>query len=76
MSGRYIGYLPTHFAAPFVARGEMRSLLADSLSYHDTFYLAHRKDERSRTMRLLFDCLAANARRQSDLRERRIAASF
>jgi len=57
LSGRYVGYLPSHFAASFVERGEMRSLLPNSTSYFDTFYLAHRKDERSRAMALLFKCL-------------------
>ena len=57
LSGRYIGYLPSHFAATFVERGEMRSLLPSATSYFDTFYLAHRRDERSRAMALLFKCL-------------------
>lgn len=57
-SGRYVGYLPSHFAASFVERGEMRNLLPGTTSYIDTFYLAHRKDERSRAMQLLFKCLS------------------
>jgi DNA-binding transcriptional LysR family regulator len=57
LSGRYVGYLPSYFAASFVARGEMRNLLPDSTSYFDTFYLAHRKDERSRAMSTLFKCI-------------------
>ncbi len=60
MSGRYIGFLPDHFAAPFVSRGEMKSLLPNVTSYFDTFYLAHRRDERSRAMNLLFECLRSN----------------
>ncbi len=61
LSGRYIGYLPSHFAAPFAERGEMRSLLSSTISYFDTFYLAHRRDERSRAMALLFRCLNSQA---------------
>ena len=61
LSGRYIGYLPDHFAAPFVERGKMKSLLPDSTSYFDTFYLAHRGDEKSRAMTLLFECLSSGA---------------
>jgi LysR family transcriptional regulator, transcriptional activator for bauABCD operon len=57
LSGHYTGYLPAHFAAPFIERGEMKSLLSDLISYFDTFYLAHRKDERSRAMTLLFKCV-------------------
>jgi len=62
LSGRYIGYLPDHFAQPFVARGEMKSLLPDETSYFDTFYLAHRRDEKSRAMTLLFACLSSFAK--------------
>jgi DNA-binding transcriptional LysR family regulator len=58
LSGRYIGYLPSHFAAPFMERGEMKSLLPKLTSYFDKFFLAHRRDERSRTMILLADCLS------------------
>ncbi len=56
-SGRYLGYLPVHFARAFVERGEMRSLLDDDLAYFDRFFLAHRKEERHRAMRLLAQCL-------------------
>jgi DNA-binding transcriptional LysR family regulator len=58
LSGRYLGYLPEHFAAQFVERGEMKNLLPDLTSFYDTFYLAHRKDEKSRSMSLLFECLS------------------
>jgi LysR family transcriptional regulator, transcriptional activator for bauABCD operon len=58
LSGRYVGYLPAHFAAPFVERREMRRLLPQTVSYFDTFFLAHRRDERSRAMSLLFECVS------------------
>lgn len=58
-SGKYLGYLPSHFAQPFLERGEMRSLLDDEMAYWDAFYLAHRKDERNRATHLLADCLTA-----------------
>jgi DNA-binding transcriptional LysR family regulator len=57
-SGRYLGYLPVHFAQSFVEEGEMRSLLDAELAYFDTFYLACRKDERNRATALLSKCLA------------------
>ena len=58
LSGRYIGYLPSIILPRlFVERGEMKSLLPDGTSYFDTFYLAHRRDERSRAMTLLLKCL-------------------
>lgn len=55
MSGRFIGYLPTHFAKSFVARKEMASLLDDRLAYFDTFLLAGRRDERNRATLLLME---------------------
>jgi DNA-binding transcriptional LysR family regulator len=56
-SGKYIGYLPEHFARSFVEAKTMKSVLDDQLAYNDTFYLAHRRDEWSRPARALFDCL-------------------
>ena len=63
-SGKYLGYLPTHFAKTFVDRGEMRSLLDDNMAYFDTFFLAHRKDERNRAMQLLANCLTEELQTQ------------
>lgn len=57
MSGRFLGYLPTHFAASFVAKGEMCSLLGRELGYFDTFNLACRRDERNRATLLLIEFL-------------------
>ncbi|MDH3475099.1 MAG: LysR family transcriptional regulator [Rhodospirillales bacterium] len=57
LSGRYIGYLPTHFAARWEARGEMRRLLAEAASYDDRFYLVYRKRETYRAVKILFDCI-------------------
>lgn len=59
MSGRFLGYLPTHFATSFVARREMASLLDDELAYFDTFFLAGRRDERNRATLLLMEFLSA-----------------
>lgn len=56
-SGRFLGYLPVHFAQPFVTRGEMKSLLDREMAYFDTFYLANRKAEHSRATALLSRCL-------------------
>ena len=56
-SGRYLGYLPVHFARAFVEQGEMRSLLDENLAFFDTFHLAHRKDEKNRAAMLLSQCL-------------------
>jgi LysR family transcriptional regulator, transcriptional activator for bauABCD operon len=56
-SGKYIGYLPEHFARPFVEGKAMKSLLDGQLAYHDTFHIVCRKDERSRSTHVLLDCL-------------------
>jgi DNA-binding transcriptional LysR family regulator len=33
LSGRYLGYLPEHYAAGFVGEGKMRALLPDTFQY-------------------------------------------
>ncbi|VEB41565.1 LysR substrate binding domain [Chromobacterium violaceum] len=47
LSGRYIGYLPDHFAAGWVAQGMMRPLLPDVCSYDAPLALAVRKGRRA-----------------------------
>jgi DNA-binding transcriptional LysR family regulator len=56
-SGRYLGYLPEHFARAAVERGTMTSLLDERMAYFDTFHLVHRKDERNRSTHALKTCL-------------------
>jgi DNA-binding transcriptional LysR family regulator len=43
LSGHFIGYLPAHYAALWVERGEMRPLLPDRLNYDSVFQVATRK---------------------------------
>ncbi|MGH6930629.1 MAG: LysR family transcriptional regulator [Dongiaceae bacterium] len=43
LSGRFIGYLPTHYAAPWVERRLMRSLLPKQLAYQSLFEVITRK---------------------------------
>jgi DNA-binding transcriptional LysR family regulator len=43
LSGRYIGFLPTHYAAPWVDRGLMRSLRPAQLAYQSLFEVITRK---------------------------------
>jgi DNA-binding transcriptional LysR family regulator len=57
LSGEMVGYLPKHFAASWVERGEMRIILDDRLSYSERFYLAYRKSERNRTAQAFIECL-------------------
>jgi LysR family transcriptional regulator, transcriptional activator for bauABCD operon len=44
LSGGFIGYLPAHYAAAWVARGELRCLCDKSLSYDSTFYAVSQKN--------------------------------
>lgn len=57
LSGRYIGYLPTHYAQSWVDAGEMRPLLDERFSYSDQFDVVHRRDERNQAVLLFIECL-------------------
>lgn len=45
LSGRHIGYLPEHIAAPWLARGRLRALLADELGFAVQFHLASHRGQ-------------------------------
>ena len=49
LSGHYVGYLPEHFAARWVANGSMRALLPERASFATDFYLATNRRHRSRS---------------------------
>lgn len=57
LSGRFLGYLPCHYAEDWVKRGKLRSLLPDVMSYVDTFYLAQLASDRNRVTSTLHDCV-------------------
>jgi DNA-binding transcriptional LysR family regulator len=44
LSGKFVGYLPTHYAAQWVQQQLMRPLRPDVLSHHADFSLVTRKD--------------------------------
>lgn len=46
MSGRYCGFLPAHFAAPYVALGLLQPLNSDELAYRVTIHTCSRKASR------------------------------
>jgi len=46
LAGRYIGFLPQHYAQHWVERDMMRALLERKLGYQNPIYLATRKTER------------------------------
>jgi DNA-binding transcriptional LysR family regulator len=45
LSGRYIGFLPVHYAAQWLREDQMRPLLEQKLGYENPIYLALRKTE-------------------------------
>ena len=60
LSGRYVGYLPTHYAAPWVERRLMRSLLPTRLAYQSLFEVITRKGvERTPALDAFLDDLRA-----------------
>src|SRR5215510_3160838 len=54
LSGRYIGFLPTHFAQQWVDRDMMRPLLESALGYQNPIYLVMRKTEQRRVILAAF----------------------
>jgi len=45
LSGRYLGYLPEHFAQSYVARHELRALRSDLFAYRSPFQLARDRSQ-------------------------------
>ena len=65
LSGKHIGYLPTHYAAQWGEAGLMRPLLEDELSFPVTFSLTTSKGRRQSEALKAFieDLLTAHAKR-------------
>ncbi len=60
LSGTCIGFLPEHYAAPFVSRGDMRAVHPELLHYHCRFFAITRKTgEPDRMAQLLLQELRA-----------------
>lgn len=61
-SDTYIGYLPTHYAASWVARGRLRSIMPQRLAYRSAFHCITRQgvEQKSAVSRFL-DALTAHA---------------
>lgn len=58
LSGRYLGYLPEHYAEGFVARGMMRPLLPDTFQYLCQFSaIVRHSPPPSRVVQTLLDAL-------------------
>ncbi|WP_105102254.1 LysR family transcriptional regulator [Microbulbifer pacificus] len=57
-SGRYIGYLPDHYAETFLKRGEIRAIHPQRYQYECDFVAIRRLSPRpSRIVKVLWDCL-------------------
>lgn len=54
LSGRYLGYLPEHFARPFVEAGRLRMIRPDLLGYSAKFQAAHDMRDRDNGIVQLF----------------------
>jgi LysR family transcriptional regulator, transcriptional activator for bauABCD operon len=44
LTGRFIGFLPDHYAAEWVAKGEMRAIKQDSIVFRSPFTIITRRD--------------------------------
>jgi len=54
LSGRYIGFLPEHFARQWTDQDLMRPLLERELGYKNPIYLAFRKTEQNKPIQSVF----------------------
>ena len=60
LSGRYLGYLPEHYAAVFTREGAMRALLPENFQYVCQFSaIARRSPPASRVVQTLLDTLVS-----------------
>lgn len=60
LSGDYLGYLPAHFAAPWVESGKLRPLLPARLCNHGALYLVKRRGSpQTRTLATFIDDVVA-----------------
>lgn len=54
LSGRFVGFLPRHYAQTWTARGEMRQLMPQKGSFGSTFYIVTRRDARTSQLMATF----------------------
>lgn len=54
LSGRYLGYLPDHYARAWVEKGAMRAILAGMTSIDSPFFIVARAADRPTALRDLF----------------------
>jgi DNA-binding transcriptional LysR family regulator len=58
LSGQYLGFLPDHYAQPFVLDGQMRAIQPELFQYSCSFFsIVRRSPQPSRAARAFQDCL-------------------
>ncbi len=58
LSGRFVGFLPDHYAQSFVQQSQMRAIKPKLFRYHCTFFaITRRSPELARSTRALLACL-------------------
>jgi len=58
LSGKYLGFLPDHYAKAFVGNGQMRAVKANMFHYECSFFsIVRRSPQPSRVTRAFQDCL-------------------
>lgn len=57
MSGKFLGYLPSHMAAGYVARKEIRPIKRETLSYSANFFVIKKKRNDNRVINKLFESI-------------------
>ncbi len=58
LSGCYLGYLPDHYAKPFVEQGLIRAIGTDTFNYECEFFAIYRSSPKpSRLLQTFLDCL-------------------
>ena len=74
LSGRFLGFLPIHYAQSFVTAGQMRALYPDTFHYEcDFFGITRRSPQPSRVTRAFHTCLLeAHAAQRSGLQRAKI----
>jgi len=61
LSGRFIGYLPTHYAQQWISSGEMRTLLPKETTFSATIaQITAKTADKTRILDIFLDCLHKN----------------
>lgn len=74
-SGTYLGYLPSHYAAAWVAKGQLRALLPERLAYRSHFHCITRQGQEPKVALATFlECLALAGRQLGEAHHQPLTA--